>query len=161
MESQLKERSSSGGPASPAGTKLLAALALMFALLLAPALCAGQTKPLPALEGKLLATAGECPVLKTHDRQVPLSATTPYLYRTLQDKRLDGFEVRVEGTPKPDGSFEVEWLYTIHHGKLYRVRYFCAVCNLVGLGPGNCVCCQQPTELQEIPKDSAIESSGR
>ncbi len=102
----------------------------------------------------MLATAGKCPLLKMQDRQVPLAATTPYLLQTLQDKRLDGFQIRVEGTPQPDGSFEVAWLFTVHKGKLFRVRYFCAVCNLVGLGPGLCVCCQQPTELQEIPVDN-------
>ena len=52
-----------------------------------------------------------------------------------------------------DGSFQVQWLYTVHNGKLFRVRYFCATCNIVALEPGNCVCCQQPTELQEIPVD--------
>jgi hypothetical protein len=61
--------------------------------------------------------------------------------------------VRLEGTPQPDGTFQVQWLYTIHNGKLFRVRYFCATCNIVALEPGNCVCCQQPTELQEIPVD--------
>jgi hypothetical protein len=71
----------------------------------------------------------------------------------MQDKRLDGREVRLEGTAQPDGTFQVQWLYTIHNGKLFRVRYFCATCNIVALEPGNCVCCQQPTALQEIPVD--------
>ena len=57
----------------------------------------------------------------------------------------------MEGTEKPDGSFEVQWLYTIQKGKLFRVRCYCQVCNIVALEPGPCVCCQQPTELQEIP----------
>lgn len=127
------------------------AVALVAATLTFPSLSEAPTEKISALEGKLVATAEKCPMLKLPDREVPLSATTPYLLDTLQDKRLDNFEVRVEGAPQPDGSFEVKWLFTIHKGKLFRVRYFCAVCNIVGLGPGNCVCCQQPTELQEIP----------
>lgn len=128
-------------------------LAVAFSSLLASSLWAAQAKPLTVLEGKLLTTRGDCPLLKIGDREQALSANTPYLLHTLQDKRLDGREVRLEGLPKPDGSFEVQWLYTVHDGKLFKVRYFCATCNIVALEPGPCVCCQQPTELQEIPKD--------
>ena len=67
------------------------------------------------------------------------------------DKRLVNREVRVEGTMQADGRFEAERLYTFKDGKLYKVRYFCKTCNIEALEPGNCVCCQQPTELQEIP----------
>ncbi len=126
---------------------LIAALAPLFA----PVLLAEQTRPLTALEGKLLTTRGDCPMLKTGDRELALSANTPYLLHTLQDKRLEGREVRLEGIAQPDGSFEVQWLFTVKNGRLFRVRYFCATCNIVALEPGNCVCCQQPTELQEIP----------
>ena len=118
-----------------------------------PRLWAGQAKPLAVLEGKLLSTRGDCPLLQIGGREQTLSANTPYLYQTLQDKRLDGREVRLEGLPQPDGSFQVHWLYTVHNGKLFKVRYYCPVCNIVALGPGNCVCCQQPTELQELPAD--------
>ena len=130
-----------------------AAWALALASLLASSLWAAQAKPLAVLEGKLLTTQGGCPLLKINGREQALSANTPYLLHTMQDKRLDGREVRLEGTAKPDGTFEVQWLYTLHNGKLFRVRYFCATCNIVALEPGNCVCCQQPTELQEILKD--------
>ena len=135
-------------------------LAVALSSLLASSLWAAQAKPLTALEGKLLTTRGDCPLLKIGDREQTLSANTPYLLHTMQDKRLDGREVRLEGLSKPDGSFEVQWLYTVHDGKLFKVRYFCATCNIVALEPGLCVCCQQPTELQEIPVDHAIGSSG-
>ena len=103
------------------------------------------------LEGKLLSTSADCPVVRTHGKGQPLSAYTTSLHHTLQDQRLANREVRLEGTMKGDGIFEVERLYTVKDGKLYRVRYFCRVCNIEALEPGNCVCCQQPTELQEIP----------
>jgi hypothetical protein len=128
-------------------------LAIALASLLASSLWAAQSKPLTVLEGQLLTTRGDCPLLKINGREQALSADTPHLLHTMQDRRLDGREVRLEGTPQPGGTFEVQWLYTIHNGKLFRVRYFCATCNIVALEPGNCVCCQQPTELQEIPKN--------
>jgi len=130
-------------------------LAAALACLFAPSLWAGQAKSLAVLEGKLLTTRGDCPILKINGQERALSADTPHLLHTMQDKRLDGREVRLEGTAKPDGSFEVQWLYTLHNGKPFRVRYFCATCNIVALEPGNCVCCQQPTELQEIPVEKS------
>ncbi|MGO8816243.1 MAG: hypothetical protein ACLQVG_16520 [Terriglobia bacterium] len=126
-----------------------------LASLLAASLCAAQQKPLTVLEGKLLTTQGDCPLLKIGGRDQPLTADTPHLYHTMQDKRLDGREVRLEGIAKPDGSFEVHWLYTLHDGKVFRVRYFCYTCNIVALEPGPCVCCQQPVELQEIPVEKS------
>jgi hypothetical protein len=111
----------------------------------------GAARHLVALEGKLLSIPEEGAVLRIHEKDQPLSATTTYLFHTLLDKRLANREVRVEGTMKADGTFEVERLYTVRSGKLYRVRYFCKVCNIEALEPGDCVCCQQPTELQEIP----------
>jgi hypothetical protein len=130
-----------------------AALACTFAC----SLWAAQAKPLSVIQGVLLTTRGDCPLVKVNGREQPLSADTPHLLHTMQDNRLDGREVRLEGIPKPDGSFEVHWLYTVHEGKLFRVRYFCATCNIVALEPGNCVCCQQPTVLQEIPAEKAAE----
>lgn len=126
-------------------------LAAALASLLAPSLWAGEAKPLSVLEGKLETTRGDCPMLKLNGREESLSADTSHLLHTMQDKRLDGREVHLEGVPKPDGSFEVHWLYTVHDGKLFKVQYFCATCNIVALEPGLCVCCQQPTQLQEVP----------
>ena len=125
-------------------------LVLACAFLVVSTLWAGDAKPLAVLEGTLVTTRGDCPMLKVHGHEQPLSAKTPYLLHTLQDKRLDGRKVRLEGIAKPDGSFEAQWLYTLHDGKIFKVQYFCATCNIVALEPGNCVCCQQPTELQEI-----------
>jgi hypothetical protein len=129
------------------------AAGLIACALAGSALRAGQgaAPHLTVLEGKLLTTSGDCPVLQIQEKDQPLSADTTYLLRTLQDKRLGDREVRLEGTLKGDGTFEVERFFTVKEGKLYRVRYFCKTCNIVALEPGNCVCCQQPTELQEIP----------
>jgi hypothetical protein len=132
-------------------------LLVCMAALTASPLGAAQGTPrhLAALEGKLLSLPGEGPVLQIHGKDQPLSATTTYLFHTLMDKRLANREVRLEGTMKADGTFEVERLYAVRSGKLYRVRYFCKVCNIEALEPGDCVCCQQPMELQEIPADDS------
>jgi hypothetical protein len=118
----------------------------------------GQTHPAGAatfLNGKLETLPGTGLVLGTAKKDYPLFARTTYLFHTLQDKRLANRQVRLEGTTKADGTFEVAKLFTVRNGKLYRVRYYCEVCNIEALEPGNCVCCQQPTELQEIPVDES------
>jgi len=126
----------------------LVALGLWSTLLMGQ-ICKG--KPPSTLQGKLLSSAGTGLILRTPKRDYPLSGETPYLFHTLQDTRLSGREVRLEGIEKSDGTFEVRRLYTVREGKLYTVRYYCEVCHIEALEPGNCVCCQQPTELQELP----------
>lgn len=132
----------------------MAALVVCGALLGfgAPSARAADTNaPEVTLQGKLLYVKGTGPVVKTARKQVPLAGRNKYVFATLGDKRLRGDEVRLEGKMRADGNFQVDVIHTIHHGELYRIRYYCETCHIVGLGPGRCVCCQQPTELQEIP----------
>lgn len=114
-----------------------------------------EAKAASALQGKLSALSGTRPILKTPKKDYALAAKTNHLYATLQDKQLHNREVRLEGRMRPDGAFEVERLYTVRDGKLYKVRYFCEVCNIEALEPGDCVCCQKPTDLQESPLTEA------
>jgi len=121
----------------------------------APRLITAQAaeKPLETIQGIMLQALEGKPALKARGKELPLSARSSYLLHALEDKRLAGREVRVEGEPKPDGSFEAWKFFTVRDGKLYRVRYYCQICNIEALEPGRCVCCQRPTELQEIPVD--------
>jgi len=126
-------------------------LVLLALALAIPAFAKGhQMESPPFLTGKLVMIPRMGLVLRTAKKDLKLTARTSYLFHTLQDKRLANREVRLEGVTQPDGTFQVAKLFTVHNGKLYRVRYYCEVCNIEALEPGNCVCCQQPTELQEI-----------
>jgi len=127
-----------------------AAVGLFVVCAIARAQAATTTQ---SVEGKLGFVAGTGPVLEAGGKNLTLSARNSYLYHTLGDDRLRNREVRLEGTKLPDGSFQVERILTVRDGKLYRIRYFCETCNIESLEPGICVCCQQPTELQEIPLD--------
>jgi hypothetical protein len=136
------------------GIPLACSLGLVLAASL-PALARSQVPASPAtLQGKLLSAGDAAPVLKTQSKEYRLAARTDWLLHTLQDKRLAGREIRVEGELQADGKFKVNHFFILRDGKVYRVRYFCEVCNIEALGPGNCVCCQQPTELQEIPVET-------
>ncbi len=106
------------------------------------------------LQGKLVNAGNSVPILKTEHKDYSLAARTDWLLHTLQDERLAGREIRVEGELRADGKFKVNHFFTLRDGKVHRVRYFCEICNIEALEPGNCVCCQQPTELQEIPVET-------
>ena len=142
-----------GGRESPLSLLLFYGL-LAFVVFALPALGqTDQTKPALTLQGKLLLVEGTGPVLRTPGKDYPLTARTSWLLHILEDKRLRNREIRAEGSIEADGNFKVRHFLTVRDGKLYRVRYFCEVCNIEALEPGDCVCCQQPTELQEIPAD--------
>jgi hypothetical protein len=123
------------------------------ALLLAASVLAQASGSKPALPivGTLVQFPSG-PALRVKGRDYPLSAVRAWHFNTLKDKRLEGREIRVEGEWASDGTLKVSQFYTVKDGKLYRVRYFCEVCNIESLEPGDCVCCQAPTELQEIEK---------
>lgn len=116
---------------------------------------AAEAKAPAILQGEMTLLPGKRPAVESHGKLTMLASGNSYLFHTLQDKRLAGKEVRLEGSLRPDGAFETAKLFTVHNGKLYRVRYYCEVCNIAAIEPGKCVCCQQPTELQEIPVDRA------
>ena len=111
-----------------------------------------ESKPAPPLQGKLVQRA-HGPVLRIKGKDFPLSTVRTWHLNTLNDKRLAGREIRVEGDWAPDGTIKLTEFHTVKGGKLYRVRYYCEVCNIESLEPGDCVCCQAPTDLQEIPVD--------
>lgn len=119
--------------------------------LAAPPLARPQASTAAApIEGKLVQSA-KGPALRVKGRDIPLSTVRTWHLNALRDTRLAGREIRVEGEWSADGTFKVSQFFTVKSGKLYRVRYYCEVCNIESLEPGDCVCCQAPTELQEIP----------
>jgi len=137
-------------------------VALLFCIGVICVICGfapGASAEPSVLEGKLLATSAGGPFVVTGSRRVRLVAKLPYVLHTLEDKRLDNREVRLEGTADPDGAFEVDKLFTVKDGKLFKVRYYCEICNIAAVEPGNCVCCQRPTELQEIPLNEVTKDT--
>lgn len=125
------------------------ALLLPFFAIAYPAtgLPAGAT----VLRGTLTATQGRGPVLETPQKSYVLAGQSPYLLRVLQDKRLLNQTLEVEGAPEAGGTFVVDRIYAVHHGKLYKIQYYCDVCNITYVQPGHCYCCGKETKLQEVP----------
>jgi hypothetical protein len=118
-----------------------------------------QTPPSPqvqsasTLQGKLVIAGSEAVRLSTSGGDIVVTSNIPQLLHTMQDPRLRGREVRLEGQRTSAGIFDASHIFTVRDGKLYRLRYYCHVCNIPATEPGPCVCCQRPTELEEIPVD--------
>ncbi len=69
------------------------------------------------------------------------------------DPRLAGRLWQLEGSRGADGVLRIHKLFTIKDGKRFRVVYYCVICNIYQHEPGRCMCCQDGTELQELPEE--------
>lgn len=107
------------------------------------------------LRGSLNARPGNQRALDTGQKSYTLAAQSPYLLHTLQDKRLLHQELQLLGTVAPDGDFVVQRLYAVHNGRLYKIQYYCEVCNITYVQPGHCACCGRETKLREVPVGQA------
>ncbi len=74
-----------------------------------------------------------------------------YSTSQLADPELTDRYWELRGHLKPAGFFEVLRLFTVKDNKLFRVTYFCVICNIRSHHHGPCMCCQDETELQELP----------
>jgi hypothetical protein len=107
------------------------------------------------LVGTLAELSGNQPALRTPTKSFKLAGQSAYILRTLQDKRLLNQQLQLIGTMGPDGDFVVQRLFAVRDGKLYRIQYYCPVCNITYVQPGHCYCCGRETQLQEVPVGSS------
>ncbi len=163
MTTQPKEEPGTGGgqEVTHRARRLCCSIAAAAALLLAcsgagVAGASGSTpRGLVILQGTLGALPGNQPTLITTAKRFKLAGQSAYILRTLQDKRLLNQQLQLIGMVGPDGDFVVQKLFAVHNGKLYRIQYYCSVCNITYVQPGHCYCCGRETKLQEVPVSSA------
>lgn len=101
----------------------------------------------------VLALQSGAPVLKMKDKTYHLVTSDDEIQDTLADKRVAGRTLQVEGKWKTPDTFDVRRFFTVHDGKLFKLTYYCDVCNITTYKPGPCMCCQKPTEPREVPYD--------
>lgn len=107
------------------------------------------------VEGTLSSLPGNRATLETSQKTYRLTGQSPYISRTLRDKRLLHQELQLIGTVGPGGDFVVQKLFAVHNGKLYKIQYYCEVCNITYVQPGHCACCGRETKLKEVPLGDA------
>ena len=119
------------------------------------------TSPAPdgdqVLLGGLMQAPGQTPEFRSGGKVYHLTARSDYILKTLADKRIASRQFRLEGKLQPDGTFAIDRFYTIHDGKLFKVRFYCDTCHITYVEPGKCVCCQGDTELKEVPASETDE----
>ncbi|HYK90514.1 MAG TPA: hypothetical protein VE398_17200 [Acidobacteriota bacterium] len=122
-----------------------------FLLFAAIAFCGPQIGAAATLDGKVVVEGRNPPQLQLQDKRIQLSIADDSIGETLRDHRVAGKQMRLVGKFRDDGSFEVTDFFVVHPDGLYRIIYFCNVCHITAFKPGICICCQQPTELEEVP----------
>ncbi len=80
-------------------------------------------------------------------------AVDEFLERTMRDPPLAGRTWEALGRKTADGRFEVDRAFTIKNGRRHRVTFYCEICHITTYEPGRCMCCQEMTELREIPEE--------
>ncbi len=73
------------------------------------------------------------------------------LDQMMRDPQLADRNWEVRGERREDGRFAVLKAFTIKDGELHRVTYYCEICHITTYAPGRCMCCQEDTELRELP----------
>ena len=153
-------------------TLLAAAPALVHhPLALAADSKSGEAAPPVELRGRVVCLAEEMHELY----QVELPTGHPHLYgfKTADgkyftllrnkyseglfvDQRLREKELILKGRTFPKTQlFESSVMRSVKNGVTNDVYYFCVICSIKAVGPGQCECCQDPVELVEWPLDSA------
>lgn len=131
-------------------------LPILAAFLLVPALLSSQNEV--TLRGRLDRQSVEAST--SPDQPLGFVTTEGKKYQVvgesisnaqLRDPLLIDRDWELVGTVRPDGQFNIIKLFTIKDGKRFRVTYYCEICHIVTHEPGDCMCCQGVTELQEVP----------
>ena len=147
----------------PTMTRHMVRVSVVTAALLC-AVFPAQAGEVQIIRGRLAAESGQPP---PEDKPLVLISSQPkgdngkkvtllgdeFSEGQLRDPRLAGREWEFEGKFTPGGSFSIYKLFTLKEGKRHRVTYYCEVCHIYTHEPGRCMCCQDETELQEIPEE--------
>jgi len=117
--------------------------------------------PSDTIQGKLIVGAQGSLHVATASGDVVVTSTDSSILHTLRDPRMNGREVRLEGQlQNPSNAakaIDVAHVFTVRDGKLFRLRFYCHVCNIPATEPGPCVCCQRWTDLEEIPASQVTD----
>jgi len=103
-----------------------------------------------SVRGKL--ATGEKPVLKTASGEAVRLFGDKATMKVLHDKRLRDADFEVVGRFRASGEFEVgpiheKSMFVHKGGKKLLISYWCEVCSIRTYEPGQCMCCQEETEL--------------
>ncbi len=87
----------------------------------------------------------------TEGKLVPLKRTKNS-EALFTDARLRAKELVLKGVVRDaDGGFEAIIFQSVKDGVRHSLFYWCDICTIRSITPGECVCCREPVELREVP----------
>jgi hypothetical protein len=121
--------------------------------LLVPALRSFASVPGISIHGTLRSSSGQA-ALELNDQHLIYLTGDDATTAVLKDQRLWGADFEVVGhlIAGDPGHFEIDGIYKsalfVHRGaKRLSISYWCDTCSIRTYSPGNCVCCQNYTQL--------------
>jgi hypothetical protein len=137
--------------------KRICAWALVFLGALATSASAqpaATAAPGPEIElrGKLVRPPGNTNALsfKTAEgRSFPL-LRTKLSEALFVDARILPKDLQLKGRVTATNSFDVTVIRTVKNGAVYDLYYWCNICSVQQVAPGECVCCREDVELVEV-----------
>ena len=120
-------------------------------MILAGALAAASLPENQVLRGRIRQEPGKPAVVQTADQKSYTVSGDKFTEAQMADPKLNGREIELEGHFAAPGQFSAAKIFTIKEGKRYKVTYWCDICSIRTHMPGQCMCCQGETELQELP----------
>lgn len=118
----------------------------LLALLLASAALAGDE----ILRGRIRQEMGKPPVIQIAGGKSYTVGGDEFTRGQMADPLLNGREIELEGR-FAGAHFDAARIFTLKNGKRFKATYWCDICSIRTHMPGLCMCCQAPTELQELP----------
>ena len=103
------------------------------------------------LRGKLISGKDRSVAFKTDSGAVYNLMFTRMSAALFTDTNLQSKTLVLKGRVLPDSNvFEVTGnLRSLHDGKLHELFYYCDICAIKGIDPGECMCCRDPVRLVE------------
>lgn len=89
--------------------------------------------------------------LKTDGGDLYLFSAKDPLANLFKDERVRQRRFRVKVWTREDRYVDIVKIYSIKHGQLYDIYFYCPTCNIRSYEAGDCWCCHQPYELREVP----------
>lgn len=90
-------------------------------------------------------------VFKTAEGRLAPLTRTKNSEALFVDARLRAKELVLKGQLREDGGFEAIVFQSVKDGERHSLFYWCDICTIRTITPGECVCCREPVELREVP----------
>jgi hypothetical protein len=92
---------------------------------------------------------------RTEDGEYYTLLETKLSVALFKDPLLKSRQLRLKGRVYPGTRvLDVTLIQSVKEGRIHDVYYWCDICSIKSVVPGECMCCQQEVEYREQPSDT-------